>query len=158
MEDSIGKIYKLECLNTGKVYIGSTTCKYLSQRLSSHVNCYKRWVRGQRSFITSFQIIEGGNYEISLIENCSSREELAKRERFYIDSMTCVNKNLPRGANESVDYKCNSSEYTRAYYVKNKQRFAEYYKQNRERILTQQKQYKTLKNHPDRPTTLSSDQ
>jgi hypothetical protein len=29
---SRGKIYKLECLTTGKVYIGSTIQKYLSQR------------------------------------------------------------------------------------------------------------------------------
>jgi hypothetical protein len=57
-----GKVYRLDCLTTNKVYIGSTCYKNLSQRLSDHVSKFKRWKNGLKNYtITSFQIIEQGN-------------------------------------------------------------------------------------------------
>ena len=41
-----GKVYRLDCLTTNKVYIGSTCYKNLSQRLSDHVSKFKRWKNG----------------------------------------------------------------------------------------------------------------
>jgi len=87
-----GKIYKLVCNNTGKIYIGSTCQSKLSQRLGEHRRAFNK-----NLCISSKQIIEGGNYNIVLIEKypCASNDELLKRERYYIDNLECTNKNLP---------------------------------------------------------------
>ena len=37
-----GKIYKIVCNTTGLLYIGSTTQKFLSSRLSGHMRNYKK--------------------------------------------------------------------------------------------------------------------
>ena len=62
-----GKVYRLDCLTTKKVYIGSTTKKTIAMRLAEHVSDFKKWKNNKRCYITSFQIIEQGNYKISLI-------------------------------------------------------------------------------------------
>ena len=94
---SKGKIYRIVCNNTGDQYIGSTCCT-LSQRLSQHKSEYKKYLNGNKKHIvTSFQIIEKNNYEIVLIEyvNCSDKNELHQRERYYIENNKCVNKYIP---------------------------------------------------------------
>jgi hypothetical protein len=89
-----GKIYKIVCNITGKVYIGSTCKKLLSQRLTQHVWFYKKWKINNKNYTTSFEIIEGDNYYIKLIElvSCSCRDELLMKERYYIENNECVNK------------------------------------------------------------------
>ena len=83
-----GKIYRIVCDITGETYYGSTTYKYLSSRLAKH-----------RSTTTckSKQIIERGNYSIVLVEEypCENKEQLNKRERYYIENNECVNKYIP---------------------------------------------------------------
>ena len=108
----LGKIYKLVCNKTGLIYIGSTCQKLLSQRLSGHVANYKRWKNGKDNYITSLKIIEGGDYYIELIEAvpCSSFDELAKKERYYIESIDCVNKQIPGRTNK---------EFCKHYYENN---------------------------------------
>ena len=64
-----GKIYKLECLTTGLMYIGSTTKQYLSQRLVQHKSNYARYQAGKMYYVSSFDIIENDNYIMALIEN-----------------------------------------------------------------------------------------
>ena len=93
-----GKIYKIVCNNTGKQYIGSTTNKYLSSRLSKHIYVYKN---GDKRF-SSKEVLEGGNYSIILVENCpcNSKDELLKRERHYIETLECVNKQIPGRTNK----------------------------------------------------------
>ena len=53
-----GKMYKLICNNTGKIYIGSTTV-LLCKRLAGHVNAYKK-----DKGTSSKEIIASGNYNI----------------------------------------------------------------------------------------------
>lgn len=108
-----GKIYKIVCNITDKVYIGSTCKKLLSQRLAEHVQSFKRWENGnKKGGITSFQILQGNDYYIELIElvSCTSKDELLMRERFHIKNNDCVNyiKNLNR-TNE--DFKERSKKY-----------------------------------------------
>jgi hypothetical protein len=96
----LAKIYKIESLNPddeSDIYIGSTCEPTLARRLAKHVSDYIRWKNGKKHFITSFTIIEGGNYDIVLIEDCpcTRQDELHKRERFYIESISCVNKFIP---------------------------------------------------------------
>jgi hypothetical protein len=69
-----GKIYAIKSPNTDKIYIGSTTQKYLSSRLTQH-KCVK-------SNISSKEIINCGDAYIELIEMypCNNIMELNKRE------------------------------------------------------------------------------
>ena len=92
-----GKIYKIQCHKTGKQYIGSTTRRLLCQRLASHCESYLKHRHGYGSYTTSFEILKGGDYSISLIQcyPCSCKDELLQRERHYIERMDCVNRNIP---------------------------------------------------------------
>ena len=66
-----GKIYKIVCNVTGKVYIGSTI-ETLARRLAGHRTAYKTFKEGKSTNVTAYQIIEQGNYDIVLIDyyNC----------------------------------------------------------------------------------------
>lgn len=84
---SDAKIYKLICLNTGLIYVGST-CQPLSKRLAGHKSIHNH--------TRSKQIIEGGNFIIVLIENypCDSVEELRAKEYATIENTVCINRKL----------------------------------------------------------------
>ena len=104
-----GKVYKISCNITGLTYYGSTT-QPLSVRMGGHkrmMNC------------SSKQIIMGGNYDYSLVEDCpcENKEQLHRRERFYIENNECVNKKIP----------CRTSK--------------EHYEQNKDKVLAHQKEY-----------------
>ena len=92
-----GKIYKLVCNTTGLVYIGSTCEPQLARRLAGHVGSYKLYKSGKGHYVTSFKILEGGDYDIVLIKNvkCNNKEELHAEERQFIESIKCVNKYIP---------------------------------------------------------------
>lgn len=83
---SKGKIYKIWSPSTDQIYIGSTTKKYLSQRLVSHAADYTRWQQGQQHYISSFELMKYDDYRIELIENvanCASKDDLHAREGHY---------------------------------------------------------------------------
>lgn len=90
-----GKIYKI--VSDDLVYIGSTCEPTLARRLSGHVRNYKYWKEGKHTFTTAFLLIETEKYDISLIESvpCQSKDELHARERFWIETTTCVNRQIP---------------------------------------------------------------
>ena len=89
-----GKIYRIDCITTGQVYIGATTKTTLAQRLTQHRSLFKQWKEGKTNYTTSFKIIEQDNFVISLIEECpcNSKDELSARENYYIRTIDCVNK------------------------------------------------------------------
>ena len=90
------KIYRIVSNVCDLVYYGST-CETLSRRLQEHRSAYKSYLNGKGNNISSYEVIEKGNYQIILVENypCNSREELKARERFYIENNNCVNKCIP---------------------------------------------------------------
>ena len=93
-----GKIYQIECHVTNQVYIGSTTKKYLQQRLRDHEKGHAYFLATGRKRLTSHEVLKNGNYTLSMLEMypCSSKDELLARERHYIEATpNCVNKNLP---------------------------------------------------------------
>jgi hypothetical protein len=95
---SEGKIYKIVCNVTNEQYIGSTKEKYLSRRLQRHKHHYTECLIGKkRGKMSSFSIIQRGNFDIILIEKypCDSKLDLEKRERYYIENNDCVNKKVP---------------------------------------------------------------
>lgn len=91
---SQGKIYKLVCKTTNKIYIGSTT-ETLKRRLGQH-QC-KRDTKAK-------EIIDGDNYHIELIEAypSQSKAQLLFRERYFIESLICINKNIPIRTDEET--------------------------------------------------------
>ena len=158
------KIYKLYDITTNEQYIGSTTQK-LCLRLGGHVADYKKYLNGKHNNITSFKIIEGGNYRIELIEAfpCNNKEELHQREGHFIRTLDCVNKmiagrtcrqyykdNRENLLEQKKDYYINNKdeklEYNKKYYEKNKdyliQQVSDYRIKNLNRIKEHQKQFR----------------
>ncbi len=141
------KIYKIVCNVTGKVYIGSTTRKYLSERLAHHRQDYELYKKGINGYITSFQVLENNDYNIILLANhpCNEKNERNAIERNYIETIDCVNKYHPgRTKKEYVTlHKEKTAEYQKEYQkeyrqsnqdtIKEKQQT--YYAKNKERIL-----------------------
>lgn len=140
---NLGKIYGIKCLNTDKIYIGSTT-RHLEVRLIEHI-----YRANTRSDISSYQIIKNGNFKIFLMEEypCKTKKDLLLREQFYIKSTeNCINKIIPlRTSNEyykdnqqriidrQKNYDRNHKEQKKDYYIKNKQKKHLYYINNKDK-------------------------
>lgn len=88
-------IYKIYCHWTGLNYIGSTT-KPVKQRLKSHEYAYKYYKLGKTNYISSFDVLKNGDYDISILESVEveSINELRKIEGAYIRLLKCVNKHV----------------------------------------------------------------
>jgi len=93
----LGKIYKIVDNTNGNIYVGSTCESTLARRLANHVSDYKRYLKSNENYMTSFSILKNNDYEIILIEAfaCYSKDELHARERHFIETLKCVNKLLP---------------------------------------------------------------
>ena len=144
---SNGKVYKIEPLTEhedNEIYIGSTTKKYLCQRLSTHRGYYRLWKQGKMNKLMSFELFDKYGLEncvITLIElvEAKDKDELLSKEAYYIRNMKCLNKHIPLNTwNE--------------YYDKNKEiikdRANQYYKENKQHVLEKVKQYS--KNNSDK--------
>jgi hypothetical protein len=121
---SKGKIYKL--VKGDRVYIGSTVQR-LCNRKAHHAHHYRKYISGESQlFYSSFFVYYLGTPDIVLIENypCASKEELHKRERYYIENMECVNIALPGGFSES-ERKERKKIRDNLYYARNKDRIKE---------------------------------
>ena len=134
MDYANGKIYKLVSNVIPDIYIGST-CTELKKRKHCHKIHYEMWKKGLHRYITSFKLFEAGDVEIVLIESCpcASKDELFARERFWIESTVCVNKNIP-GRTRVEHYEQNRDKIL--------ERAKELYEQNKDKILEYQKQYR----------------
>ena len=136
-----GKIYKIESSQGNKVYVGSTTKKYLSQRMDKHRDSYKQWKKGNEQGICTSSILfeEYGieNCQIILIENCpcNSKDEMRAREAFHIKSSEhCVNKVIPQRT--PLEYynenKGAMNAISRSYYANHKEEHKEYLERTKE--------------------------
>ncbi len=128
------KIYKVICSETQKLYIGST-CQPLYKRLFQHKSSSNPCM--SKTFI---------NPTIVLIENlsCQNKEELTKRERYYIDSTDCVNKQKP-GRTQKEHYQDNKDkilEQQKQYYQDNREKKIEKVKQHYQNNIDKIKEYK----------------
>jgi ribosome-interacting GTPase 1 len=127
-----GKIYKIEPIveyEDGDIYIGSTTKDYLSQRMEKHRSSYKLFKEGKiKTKCMSSKLFDKygiDNCIIILIEsvNAQSIEELKRRERHYITTLKCINKQIPSRTKKEYDSdnRAKLSEYSNKYYHENKQ-------------------------------------
>ena len=132
------KVYKIWSTQGDKIYVGSTTKQYLSQRMDAHRTEYKRWKDGKCKLITSFQLFDEYGIEncfIELIEakECNSKDELHKLEGKFIRELNCVNK-VVSGRTRKEHY-LDNKEHFKQYYDDNKEHFKQYYDTNKEKIL-----------------------
>jgi hypothetical protein len=141
---SSAKIYKVVDSAYAMCYYGSTT-QQLSTRMAKHRIGYKLFGEGKGYHFSVFDIFDAhgvDNCKIELVEECpcQSREQLIKREGFYIQNNECVNKRVAgrtvaewRSANrEHVRQK--QAEWRSANLEHVKQVIAEWKSANKERI------------------------
>jgi hypothetical protein len=137
-----GKIYKIINNNNDKVYYGSTT-QLLCHRLSGHISQRNKYNVGTIKFKMSSYDILDGNHKIILVENysCNNKEELLKRERYYIEKNECVNKTIPIRTEE--EKKEINRQQKNKYHEQNKEqinkRKKEYYQKNKKQISARHK-------------------
>ena len=129
-----GKIYKIECQETNRIYIGSTCQPTVAGRLRGHVQqlaCAKKGLT--HAYMSSFSILESGNYKCLLLCNypCNTKDELTAKEAEYIrqykndDMYECVNMCIPGR---------NRAEYRKDNAEKIKQYDKQYRKDNEEKV------------------------
>ena len=143
-----GKIYAIKSYQTELIYIGSTT-RPLSQRLGQHRVNYKN-----NTGISSKEILKYPDYYIELIElfPCNSKEELHKREGYFIkqNSNICVNcciagRTIKEYRNDNVEKikeQCKQYRLTNAEQIKEqrKQRYQKHKQTNNQEPTSNQEQ------------------
>lgn len=99
------KIYKLTCNITDLCYVGST-CQTLSKRLKGHESQYKQFLEGKFNWLTSFEIIQLGDYSIEQLEkvDCENEQELREREGYHTKQLRdfAVNKKIEGQTKEEL--------------------------------------------------------
>jgi hypothetical protein len=144
---SKAKIYKLTTIHDPElVYYGSTV-NPLYKRKMDHKYAFKY----KKVMCSSYKLFELGidDVEITLVESiiCNSKEELHKKERFYIENNNCVNKNIP--TRTDIEYREQNKDILclkkKEYYEQNKDKIKEstkiYREQNKDIINLKQKEY-----------------
>ena len=138
-----GKIYKIVNDKLGLTYYGSTT-QILSQRMGGHIVAKKRFDNGKCPNMTSFQLLDG-NQKIYLVEKypCNDKNELERRERYYIENNDCVNKCIPSRTNKEyrIDNKDKIKQYQKEYDKNNKDKKKEYMKEYQKDNKDKRKEY-----------------
>ena len=147
------KVYKIWSPNGDKIYVGSTTKQYLSQRMTAHRKDYNLWKIGKCCLTTSYLLFDEyglDNCFIELLEakTFTSKDELSQLEGKYIRELKCVNKHII-GRDKKEYYEDNKEhikEKSRQHYHDNKdyalERNKKYYEDNKEKILEQNKHYR----------------
>lgn len=82
-----GKIYKMVDNKTDNI---ESTCEpTLARRLAKHVGSYKQYLNETYHYISSFEILKNGDYDIILIENfpCNAKDEIFARERYWTNEL-----------------------------------------------------------------------
>ena len=127
------KVYKIiSPANPDLVYYGSTSKKYLSERLAQHKGDFKRFPTSKRAV---YELIKFNDAKIELVEE-TTKENYKIREQYYIDNYNCVNKinaYLPGSNKEKLkNWKINNPE-------KQKQHLKNYYELHKnERVICEQ--------------------
>ena len=154
------KVYKIWSPQGDKIYIGSTTKQYLSQRMTLHRGSYNYWKSGKGGLITSFLLFDEyglDNCFIELLEAkpCASRDEMKQLEGGYIRNLACVNKCIAGRTMKEYheDNKTRINKTQKEYQEINKEKVKQYYEKNKERISEKAKEYR--ENNKERQSLLN---
>jgi hypothetical protein len=145
-----GKIYKLVNTEGTLTYIGST-CQTLAKRKANHHSNYKNWKNGKSRYTTSFKIFDDDEdgCQIILLEAfpCESKIELEMRERYYIETIECINKVRPTRTIKEYfeDNKDKIQVNNKQYREKNREKLREIQKKYREDNKNKIQEYKNEK-------------
>ena len=104
----LGRIYKITSSQTDACYIGSTA-KTLTKRFSVHRRDYNRFLRGNYSYMTSFDILQYGDANLELVIEglFSSKRDLEWMEGEYINTTpNAVNKKGAGMTKAEINRKC----------------------------------------------------
>ena len=119
------KIYIIKCkIDPNLIYVGSTTCKYLCQRMSKHRDDCKRGLP-----VSLYKHIENNdwtNWYIELYEHypCKSKDELLKRKGQVTQEIGTINQVIAgrnRQEREEANPEC-YKELHHTYYMKAKEK------------------------------------
>lgn len=91
------KIYKIVNDENDLTYYGSTRQR-LCQRMAVHRTGLKRYLENDdKAFCSSYEVMLYNNPQIILVEeiDCENKEQLRARERHYVETCPCVNRNIP---------------------------------------------------------------
>ena len=157
------KIYKITDIGYNKCYIGSTY-ESLAKRMVRHRSAYNDYLSGKSAKIRSYCLFDEygiANCKIELIEHfpCNTKDELRKREGYYIKETDCVNKQIAGRTKEEYredfkDYltdkikewneinKDYRREYEKSYKNKRKEHIQEYLRDYNEKNKEQIKELK----------------
>ena len=108
--------------------------------MSGHRKKYRSYQTGNKHYYSSFGILAYGDAKIVLVESfpCSSKYELEKRERYWIEQTKCVNKYIPTRSKkeryQDNNYRERDRQYEQANQEKIRARKKQYYKDNKEKI------------------------
>lgn len=97
---------------------------------------------------SSYKVLENNNFEIILIEAypCKSKDELHKRERYWIENTECVNLNIPGRSDK--EYREANKEIHKIYKINNKERIREteklYRENHKEKIKENNKKFSAM--------------
>ena len=85
-------IYKITNGENDFIYVGQTV-HTLYSRLSKHEIDYGGWLnRGcRRKYLSSFELFRFSGYKIELIETVDDNSLLDEREKYYINTLNCIN-------------------------------------------------------------------
>ena len=148
------KICKITDIGYNKCYIGSTY-ESLAKRMARHRSSYNDYLNGKVSKIRSYCLFDEygvNNCKIELIENfpCNTKDELRKREGYYIKETDCINKQIAGRTKEEYreDFKEYLDEKIKEWNVRNKEHRRDYVKEyrdkNREHIQDYFKNYNEI--------------
>jgi hypothetical protein len=148
-------IYEIVCqdVNITERYVGSTT-NLIQRRRTHKTNCNNEKSKQYNIYVYQFIRENGGfvNWDVVLIEqviDCKDKQNLHKRERFYIESLKAeLNKYIPTRTDKER-YEENKevvAEHMKKYRENNKKKIAErtkeYYEENKNKIAKQRKEYR----------------
>ena len=97
-EAKVYKIYSEE--NPDNCYVGSTCLTIIENRLERHKRDYALWKMGLKkdayTLFTLFDKYPLASFQITLLEKptVQTQQELLEREKHYINSTPCINKNM----------------------------------------------------------------
>jgi hypothetical protein len=145
---SKGKIYKIVNVEDSEVYVGST-CQPLSRRMGNHrKSCYSK-IKKNRKLYKHMRDIGIENFHIYLVEDCpcSNKEELRKREGYWIRKIGTLNSCIA-GRSKAEYYqdncekiKAQNRENQKKNPEKKKEMDRKYYEKNSEKIKANVRKY-----------------
>lgn len=134
-------IYEIIDNETDERYIGSTTQKQLSNRISGHRTHYKCWLNGKKKYnCSSFKILENDNWTYYLLEKYEyeNKQQLRMKEREWIEKRmheNCIVVNKLKPFISKQESKEKNKEYNEKNREKRKEYNKEYYNNNKYKFV-----------------------